>query len=99
LDAGGHHPAAAYGVEDLPSVPGPDRTPAAIVGNLPFPARTREGLDIDFGSPRLVGVIGDPAAVGGEGGAPFRESGLEKGLRLGHPLPRQGPDIAVGGSA
>src|SRR6266496_5847548 len=62
LDADRHQVAAAS-VEELPAIVRPDRSGAAIDGDLRSPPGAGVGHDIDLETSRLVRLIGDPAAV------------------------------------
>src|SRR5438552_4354375 len=58
------HDLLVLAVENLASVGRPERPPPALRRDLPLPARSRKGGDINLDFPRLVGLIGHPAAIG-----------------------------------
>ena len=60
----------------------------AIGRDLPFAPGAGEGADINFGSAGLIGLVGDPAAIGRERKPKFTEARAEKDFRIRSPSRR-----------
>ena len=94
-DSHGHHAVAAP-VKKLPPGWRPCRGHASFCRNSYFPTRAGKRLHVDLVSTRLVGRVGDEAAVGREDRAPLVERGSRERSRFAVVLKRQYPDVVVG---
>src|SRR5436305_15311479 len=64
LDLGGHQAVVRCEEEELPSVFGPPRLAAPVLGDLPVTARIGEPGDVNVEAPALVGHVRDVLSVG-----------------------------------
>jgi hypothetical protein len=80
-------------VEELLSVASPFRGRAPAGGDLPLPARGREGPDVDLGRAGFVSDVGEKPSVGRERRTPLLGRGLRERKRTGVSRHWQDPDV------
>src|SRR6202007_171396 len=91
------HKIAGAHIEQLASILRPHWHGASVGRNLPFAARPRKGLHVNFITARLFRLIRNPAAVWVESGLHLVEFCLKKGLRFSLACERRDPDVPARG--
>src|SRR5215510_1363794 len=91
-----HHLFLFVAIKKLKAVLCPNRRSSSLYRNLGLSSWTRKLLNINFGLPRLVRLVGEPLAIRRKNWRADVEIRLKVGVRLAISFQGKNPDLAIG---